>query len=365
MPALKILSLPVDDGGCGFYRIRQPFEMINRFTEHEARIISGDDDPVASTRAIAAADLLVIRPGAEEGLQRLLSIPEFKTKTYVMDIDDNTQIVSPYSAHYGEYGTHEYFDKYIGRQLWTDGVNIDIAKNKQRLQLLTYGMRNASLITVTTEKLAEYARGFNKNVEVLPNTINFERWWKPAFVHSRKLRVGWSGGISHYEDFYAIKEPLNHLMAKHQFTLVLAGTGFEGLIDKENKHLLEIHDWVPFKGHSYRMMCLNLDIALVPLADLPFNHYKSPIKFLEMAAMGVPSVVSNVGPYAEVAAPDTAMLYKNAPEFITAVESLIQDKKLRESVSSRALKMAKNVFDSKKRVNDWVSAYTSVVARNK
>jgi glycosyltransferase involved in cell wall biosynthesis len=357
---MKIVSLPVDDGGCGHYRIRQPFEMINRHSDSRAEVLSQHDDPELSARMMTEADLFVIRPGAEVGFQKLRTIPEFRDKPYVYDIDDNTEIISPYSSHFEEYGTYEYYDKNAKVQLWQDGVNIDVKKNRARLQTHIFGMRNANLITVTTPKLAEYARSYNNNVAILPNLINFERWWKPRFVHSRNLRIGWSGGISHYEDWHTIKDQLNRLMNKHQFTLVIAGNSFDGLIEPHNKHLVEVHDWVPFKGHSYRMMCLNLDIAIIPLADLPFNHYKSPIKFLEFSAMGVASVVADIGPYHNVATADTAALYKNPIEFSNMLETLIQDKKMRDTLSGRAHKMVKMGFDSKKRVNDWLNAYNSV-----
>lgn len=361
MGNLKILALPTDDGGCGNYRIRQPFEMINRFTKSEAQILSHEQDSLEIARAMNAADLFVIRPGAEEGYQRICAISEFKSKPYVLDIDDNVELISPYSEHYLEYGTENFYDKNAKVKLWEDGVNIDLKKNRTRLQMQIFGLKNANLITVTTNRLAEYARQYNDNVVVLPNLINFERWWKPNFVHSRKLRIGWSGGISHYEDWEIIREPLNRLMSKHQFTLVIAGNAFEGLIAQENRHLLESHDWVPFKGHSYRMMCMNLDIALVPLADLPFNYFKSPIKYFEFSAMGVPSVVADIGPYHDFTDSDSAMKYKTASEFYNALESLILDKELRKSISGRAHQMVKTGFDSKKRVNEWVKAYSSVV----
>lgn len=361
MDNLKILSLPVDRGGCGNYRIRQPFEMINRFTESEAQILDSSQDSVEIVKAMTVADLFVIRPGAEEGFQRLMTIPEFKNKPYVMDIDDNVELISPYSEHYSEYGTEEFYDHNAQVQLWKDGETLDIKKNRARLQMQLFGMRNASLITVTTPKLAEYARNYNHRVAVLPNLINFERWWKPTFVHNKGMRIGWSGGISHYEDWETIKDPLNRLMSKHKFTLVIAGNAFDGLIAPENKHLLETHDWVPFKGHSYRMMCLNLDIAIIPLADLPFNHYKSPIKFLEFAAMGVPSVVADVGPYHSSTACDTGFRYKTPTEFYNNLESLILDKELRQNVSSRAHQTVKTGFDCRKRANEWVSAYSSIV----
>src|SRR5690606_23575375 len=144
--------------------------------------------------------------------------------------------------------------------LWEDGQGgFDLAYNRQRVNWLKWGLQNASLITTTTEKLAEYAREYNKNVAVLPNCINFERWWKPRFLKNKRLRIGWSGGVSHYEDWYSIKEPLNQLMAEFDFDLYMIGADFKGVVDEKYLDRVKIQDWCPFKGHSYRMMCMNLD----------------------------------------------------------------------------------------------------------
>jgi glycosyltransferase involved in cell wall biosynthesis len=356
---LKLLALPCDDGGCGNYRIRQPFEMIKRFTDHDCHIIdTHKDDMLAVAQAIALADVVIGRQGAEEGMRQLRSKPEYKQAKWVLDIDDNIELISPYSEHYSEYGTEEFYDKNSGKWIWKDGESIDLAKNRARVASLTQGMKEVDLVTVTTPKLAEYARKYNKNVAVLPNCVNLERWWKLPLKPNKRLRVGWSGGISHYEDWFAIKDPLNRLMEEYQFTLVMVGSRFEGIVEPQNRHLVESHDWVPFKGHSYRMMCMNLDLAIIPLADLPFNHYKSAVKWYEMSAMGVPSVVSNVTPYKEEAKQEeNALTYSNPDQFYQAMSHLLNDTQKRGRIGSSALEWVKTNRDAKECAKLWIDNY--------
>ena len=101
---MKILSLPVDRGGCGYLRVRQPFQMINRHTDSEAHVMDKDDDPVALVEALSLSDIVVVRQGGEVGRPSLEALvlkhtgKPMKAK-WVLDIDDNVELISPYSAH--------------------------------------------------------------------------------------------------------------------------------------------------------------------------------------------------------------------------------------------------------------------------
>lgn len=360
---LKVLSLPVDDGGCGWYRIRQPFEKIHLNTPHDTHIIdTKKDDMFEVAKAMQVADVVVIRPGAYDGMQRILAMPEFTAKKYVLDIDDNVELISPYSNHYEEYGVEDYYDSHIEKWIWKDGErDFDIERNKKRLTEHLTALRNANLVTVTTKLLKAYAEEYNKNVAILPNCIDFTAWWPLNLKPNKQLRVIWSGGSSHYEDWYSIQEPLNDLMRKYQFKLVMVGHAFPGVIDEDNKHLVETSPWVPFKGHSYRLMCMAADIALIPLADLPFNYYKSSVKWYEMSAMAVPSVVSNIQPYSDdIKDGVTAMGYRTKRQFHEKLESLILHKCLRSRIGNAAFKWVKENRDAEKCTKLWVNAYSKL-----
>lgn len=352
------MSFPVDDGGCGWYRVRQPFEMINLYSDSEAHVMDKEkDDMVMVAKALTNTDVVVLRQGGEVG------VPYFKEKfphlKFVLDIDDNMEIISPYSQHYGEYGTEEV--KHDGKWLWRDGQGgFDLKKNREKIRSLIGFMKSVDLVTVTTEKLAEYVSQYTNKVKVLPNCIDFRHWWKLPLKENKQIRVGWSGGISHYEDWYSIKKPLNDLMREFQFKLIMVGSDFSGIVDDDNKHLVEVYPWLPFKAHSYRMMCLNLDFAIIPLANLPFNHYKSSIKFYEMSAMGVPSVVSNILPYKEDI-DGVSWGYNTPGEFKSCVtEALVRSSKL-ELFGKQAQSYINEYFNAKTNTHLWLDAYSDLL----
>lgn len=348
--------MPVDSGGCGNLRVRQPLQLIKEYTEHDTHVVDlKEDNSVAISQAMLAADVVLFRQGGEAGIRKLREIPEYAHLKYVLDIDDNIELISPYSEHYKEYGTAEFKD------IWVDGkAGFDLTRNRQRVASLLQGLREADLVTVTTEKLGEYARQYNQSVAVLPNALDLRHWYPLRLKPNKRLRVGWSGGVSHYEDWYSIKAPLNALLKRYQFTLVSAGAHFAGVIDPENRHLVEVLPWVPFSAHSYRMMTLALDAAIIPLADLPFNHYKSAIKLAEMSAMGVPSVVARVGPYkAEKTYPGP--FYTSPETFFYQLETLLTEPKKRRELGGKVRHWAEAKHDQTKQLDRWVSAYASLI----
>jgi hypothetical protein len=54
---------------------------------------------------------------------------------------------------------------------------------------------------------------------------------------------------------------------------------------------------VPFDRYPQRLAELQLDVALVPLVDHPFNRSKSRLKLLELGALGIAVVASALPPY--------------------------------------------------------------------
>ena len=67
---LKIIGLPVGEDGCSWYRVRQPLNMVKAFTSSDTHIIDKDkDDMVQVAKALQLADVVVTRPGAENGLK--------------------------------------------------------------------------------------------------------------------------------------------------------------------------------------------------------------------------------------------------------------------------------------------------------
>ncbi len=193
----------------------------------------------------------------------------------------------------------------------------------------------ADLVTVSTEPLAEVMRQHNNNVVVLPNTVPASLLDLPSPNVPRKpLVIGWSGGASHRLDLAEIRSELARFARRHGLGIEVH---FMGAPDAETVRAVPYHhvtDWIPGVEDFYRAVDFN--IALAPLRPSVFNRSKSAIRCLESAALGIPVVASDVGPYAEfVRHGETGYLAKQPHEWSRYLRELL-DPVVRQEMGAKA-----------------------------
>jgi glycosyltransferase involved in cell wall biosynthesis len=193
-------------------------------------------------------------------------------------MDDDVFDIDPYNEAYGVFGTKEV--KHGNQWLWKDGINFEIKGNQKYLDSLKKLIERADILTVSTERLKENYSRYNKNVIVVPNAIDQKDWVVPNFKEHKEFRIGWTGGTSHYKDWFTIKDDIERIMAEYpQAKLCIAGAMFEGIFKNISRDRVEFWNWVEPTGHGYRVAMMDLDLAIIPLENTPFNANKSCIKF--------------------------------------------------------------------------------------
>jgi hypothetical protein len=201
--------------------------------------------------------------------------------------------------------------------------NLNFEVLQPRMPVYDFMLRAADVVTTTTETLANYLRGWNQNVVVLPNSVDPEEWAQAP--RPSGTRVGWTGSATHFEDLAIALEVVRELQKKHDFTFVMQGLASDPTIEEFSQILevrwskaqwgtplgkairrfldrlseirYEFHPNVPVNEHARKVCELGLDIGLAPLIDHRFNHYKSCIKYYEYAMSGAVTVASHVSPY--------------------------------------------------------------------
>ncbi len=215
----------------------------------------------------------------------------------VFDTDDALDLVPPENLHYVEL--------------------------QPRLPVYKFLLESADVVTTTTDTLAEYLRGWNRNVMVIPNSVDPDEW--NCGPRSGDLRVGWTGTPTHFEDLAMVLDAVRDSQKKQKFTFVLQGICKEAsleelqevlwakwgkailqtpigkslkrFLDKLSGIKYEFHPGVRFEDHAQKICDLALDIGIAPLADNRFNRHKSCIKYYEYAMSGAVTVASQVLPY--------------------------------------------------------------------
>ena len=159
------------------------------------------------------------------------------------------------------------------------------------------------------------------------------------------LKIGFMGTLSHVADLQFILEPLRAILTQYgqyvTFELIggttsnrLARSLPEGSIRIIHPGAAVHYDkFIPWMRSSVRW-----DIGLAPLSERDFNLFKSDIKFLDYAAMGIPGIYSRFGPYAKVVTHGvTGLMPENNPDaWYQALRLLIERPDLRLNLAEGA-----------------------------
>lgn len=328
---MKVCAMP-NPSGSAFWRLYDPFKYLNRLGVET--IVSNKG---ITREQIVWSDISVLQSCVDkEGIALLAAFQGEAGKKIVVDVDDFTTVDddSPFKMEH-------------------------TITQAEEVMKITIGI--ADLVTVTTPYLAEKIRPLNKNVVVLPNYLDLDRWDLPKLKNtSDRIRIGWAGSLTHLEDLKLLQEPLKRICAEFpQVQLVFCGDTrvadlFPGLP-------IETMLGVPFEAWPARLHGLRLDIGLAPLRDSEFNRCKSNIKWLEYSIAQVPGVYSPTVYQHRGFEPKFGLVANDAEGWYRAIKNLIIHPELRADIQANAYGRAKREYDLKRRIPLWKKAYASLL----
>ena len=380
---MKIAYFKNSDGGCDFYRALLPMETIK--AQRMAQVESLWPANIVADILYNKEKFLQVMDADVFLLQRVIG-KSFLTKIHevikansrrgvlIIDHDDNVFQVSPLSNHYSDYGTKEIKIVNNGQLVyeWKDGVNLNIKKNQQRLDEIKWSLENCNMMTVTTDILADAFRPYCENIRVLPNCVDMKAWQKLPLIrpNPEEIRLYWSGGHSHWEDLFMVKNVLIETARKHKnVKIVISGWKPVGMEEDYPKDQFEFRPWSDTTAYPYTTAIADPDIAIIPLVDNEFNRCKSAIKWIEMAALKVPAVTSMVSPYKELIdlkEDNGIFIENNDPNaWLKGIDLLINDAELRKKIGQNAYDTVKEHFDINTQYHQWFNAYGEVLSSSR
>ena len=220
---------------------------------------------------------------------------------------------------------------------------------------------NSDVITVTTPLLA--SKFPNKHVEIIRNYLVNDFDLKNSIKTSGKIKLGYYGTLTHSKDLFLIKDVIielkKRMLDKHGIDFefeVIGGFNSEDNIDEDWYTSIDLpEDSMNFKKFiKWLQETVNWDIGVVPLEDSEFNKGKSELKYIELTAMGIPGIYSDMEVYNSVIKDGVNGLLASSKEgWLDKLELLILDNELRRKLHKNAKEDVLANYLLKDRVKKW------------
>jgi hypothetical protein len=291
---LKFVPFIHDGDGCSYWRIRKPFEAMGLNLADQSKTL---EEYLSKAKVVTFNRT----PGFKiEDLIKLKVKYGFKV---VIDWDDYWILPHDHLIYHS----------------W----------NRNRMPELAESMIKelADHVTTTTERLAEKIRPINPNVTVIPNAIPIgmgqwevdqnrtyggvggSRFQGGKIINDKGTRFGYVAGSSHLPDIKIIQPVLNHF-PKLMFSLAGYNNPDERKGSKNVWDQIERIASFSYHNPNYRRIKTmhfdeyaaaydQVDVAIAPLKDNPFNKFKSSLKAYEAGAKKVAFICSHTAPYTD------------------------------------------------------------------
>ena len=345
---MRVKCYPSDATGSGMYRLKFPAEAAQA-AGCDVTWSSGEqgdglpiervmkDGQIYVRPAPTDADVIVFqRPAAADLLALIPSIQRAGIAVVVEIDDDLSCLPTTHPAH----------------RILHPKTNLE-----QNWRNVAEACKIADLVTVSTPALAE-TYGKHGRVMVLENCIPERLLSMPRLSDGNT--VGWSGFTpTHPGDLRATGGGVAEVVRKGaRYLQVGPATGV--------KEQLCLDGYPEATGalpniEDYYLALGRLDVGICPLLDTKFNHGKSWLKPLEMAARGVVPVVSPVREYAGIHEEGIGLLagYRGR-EWSRQITRLLSDASLREAMAETGREVAAR-WTIEGNAEYWIAAWEAAL----
>jgi glycosyltransferase involved in cell wall biosynthesis len=218
----------------------------------------------------------------------------------------------------------------------------------------------SDLIFAGNSYLANYARQYNKNVKLIPTTIDcdlFKR--KVDYNDNERLCIGWSGSITtikHFEKAISFLKIIKQKYGDKIFFKVMGDPTYSNA-DLDIKG-------IPWNSSSEVETLQSFDIGIMPLPDDEWVKGKCGLKGLSYMALEVPTIMSEVGVNSEIIADGSnGFLAKNDDEWIDKLSQLIESYELRKKIGTAGRETVIKSYSLESQKNNYLQNFNELLNR--
>ncbi|MBK8846965.1 MAG: glycosyltransferase family 4 protein [Bacteroidetes bacterium] len=216
----------------------------------------------------------------------------------------------------------------------------------------------SELIIAGNNYLADYALQHNKNVIIIPTTIDTEKY-TPSVNKSMddSICIGWSGSATTIRHFANAIPALSILKQKYGNRIFFKVIGAANYRQPELELVGE-----PWKSETEVSELQKIDIGIMPLPDDEWSKGKCALKGLQYMALSIPTVMSPVGMNSEIITHgENGFLANTTEEWVHCLSLLIEDYDLRLQIGASARELVVQNYSVTAQQNRYLQAVQSVI----
>jgi glycosyltransferase involved in cell wall biosynthesis len=189
--------------------------------------------------------------------------------------------------------------------------------------------------------LSEYASKFNKNVFIVPTTIDTNEYVRiPPVKNSDKICIGWSGSITTIQHFEFAVPFLREIKKKYGDLIEIKVIGDGNYVNEE----LGVKG-LPWNKATEIKELSTFDIGIMPLPDDEWAKGKCGLKGLQYMALEIPAIMSPVGVNSEIIQHgENGFLATTTDEWVSAISELTESMEKRNAVGMAARKTVETKY---------------------
>lgn len=200
----------------------------------------------------------------------------------------------------------------------------------------------SDLVIAGNQYLADYAKRFNHNVEVVPTTIDTEEYLAKKKKDYKRdvVCIGWSGSKTTIDHFEEALPALKTIKEKYGDKVIFK------VIGDGDYQLKELGiDGDPWRKDAELDDLSEIDIGIMPLPNDEWAKGKCGLKGLQYMALGIPTLMSPVGVNSEIIKEgENGYLPTNLTEWVEGLSNLVENLDLRIEVGLKGRETVVNSF---------------------
>ena len=215
----------------------------------------------------------------------------------------------------------------------------------------------SDMIFAGNQYLAEYAAQFNKNVKIIPTTIDTDEYKPGEKKPKDKITIGWSGSITTIQHFEYALPFLRELKARYGNKIEILVIGDKSYRNEE----LNITG-KPWKKETELSDLAQIDIGIMPLPDDEWAKGKCGLKGLQYMALAIPTIMSPVGVNTEIIQDgENGFLATTPQEWVEKLSRLIEDETLRTQLGEAGRKTVEDKYSVNALKQTYLNLFNELV----